>query len=179
MIASHKRAERVLAIDPYLRGFGWALLEGPNLLVDWGIYQARTKQPEPALGRVAALLHRYSPQLVIIEDIRRPRCRRRERARTLISEISDMASAADVEVHAVAMEGVREHYRNLGAKSKDAVARLVVDRFPELRPILPPRRKNWMREDERMAVFDAITMALVTTGGARPRTDRAADRHLD
>lgn len=163
MTAPHKRDQRVLAIDPYLRGFGWALLEGPDLLVDWGIYQARTKRPERALGRLAEILHRYAPHRVVVEEIQHPRCHRRARARALISEIYDMARAADIEVRAVPMDAVREHYRAIGAKSKDAVARLIVDRFPELQPILPPRRKNWMREDERMAVFDALAMAVTAT----------------
>jgi len=168
MTAPNRSYQRVLAIDPYLRGFGWALLEGPDLLVDWGICQTRTKKPERALGRVAAILHRYAPHLIVVEDIRHPRCRRRDRAGVLISEICDMAGAANVAVRTVAMEDVREHYRAVGAKSKNAVARLVVERFPELQPILPPYRKNWMREDERMAVFDAIAMALVATGDANP-----------
>lgn len=171
MIASSRPGQRVLSIDPYLRGFGWALLEGPDLLVDWGIYQTRTKQPERMLGRIADLLQRYSPDSVVVEDISRPRCRRRERARSLISDICDMARAADVAVRSVAMQDVREHYRDLGAKSKDAVAGLIASRFPELRRILPPRRKNWMREDERMAVFDAIAMALVTTGDEQPSAE--------
>jgi len=168
MTAQDKPSQRVLAIDPYLRGFGWALLEGPDLLVDWGIYQTRTKRPERALGRIATLLHRYVPHVVVIEDTHHPQCHRRERARALISEIRDMAKSADVDVRAVAMEDVREHYRAIGAKSKDATARLVVDRFPELAPILPPRRKNWMREDERMAVFDAIAMTLMVTRDPQP-----------
>ncbi len=151
--------QRVLAIDPYLRGFGWALLEGPDLLVDWGIYQTKTKRPERALGRIAELLNRYKPDLLVVEDTGHPGCRRRERARHLIAEIRDMARAGGVAVESIAMADVRDHHRALGTGSKDAIARLIVDRFPELQPILPPRRKNWMREDERMAVFDAVVMA--------------------
>lgn len=160
MTVPSKTFQRVLAIDPYLRGFGWVLLEGTDLLVDWGIYQTKTKKPERMLGRVAEILHQYKPHMVVVEDIQHPRSRRRNRARALIFEISDMAKAAGVVVHAVPMEEVREHHRASGAKGKDAVARLVAERFPELKPILPPPRKNWMREDERMAVFDAIAMTL-------------------
>lgn len=162
MTASAKPGRCVLAIDPYLHGFGWALLEGPDLLVDWGIYQTRTRRPERILGRIAALLQRYEPHLLVVEDIHHPRCRRRERARLLISEIRDMARTADIPVHVVPLKDIRDHYRNLGARSKDAVAGLIALRFPELQRIRPPRRKNWMREDERMAVFDATAMALAT-----------------
>jgi len=164
MSAPNTSARRILAIDPYLRGFGWALLESPDLLVDWGIYQTRTKQPERMLGRIADLLNRYGPTVLVVEDTQHLRCRRRTRARTLIQEIIDMAKAADVSVRAVSMEDVRNRYAALGAKSKDSVARTVADQFPELVAILPPRRKNWMREDERLAVFDGVVMALVAAG---------------
>lgn len=178
MTAPSKTFQRLLAIDPYLRGFGWALLEGPDLLVDWGIYQTRTKRPERALGRVAALLDRYAPHVVVLEDTHHPRCRRRGRASALISEIMDMAKASNVAVRVVPMDDVREHYRAAGARSKDAVARLVADRFSELQPILPPRRKNWMREDERMAVFDAIAMVSTLLPFSPSQVDNRRHAHL-
>jgi hypothetical protein len=162
MTAPHEPNQRVLSVDPYLRGFGWALLEGPDLLVDWGIYQTKTNTPGRALARIADLLDRYTPAMLVIEDTEHPGCRRRERARLFISDICDMAKAAGVEVQPVTMQDVRERYKALGAKSKDAVAQVLADRFPELRRIRPPRRKNWMREDERMAVFDALAMTSLS-----------------
>ncbi len=56
---------------------------------------------------------------------------------------------------------VRAYYRSLGAKNKDAMARLIVARFPELRSVLPPRRKPWMPPNERMAIFDSVALATV------------------
>lgn len=159
MTAPTHAGPRVLAIDPYLRGIGWALLEGPDHLIDWGIYQTKTKRPERVLGRIADLLSRYTPEVLVVEDTEHPGCRRRDRARRLIVEIQDMARAGGVVLQPVAMADVREHYRQVDARSKDAIARILAERFPELATILPRRRKNWMREDERMAVFDAIALS--------------------
>jgi hypothetical protein len=58
------------------------------------------------------------------------------------------------------MAAVRPHYAERGAKNKDEIARMIAKRFPELRSSLPPRRKPWMPEDERMATFDAAALAL-------------------
>lgn len=33
--------KRVLAIDPNSRGFGFAVLEGPDRLIDWGVVHVR------------------------------------------------------------------------------------------------------------------------------------------
>lgn len=34
---AHRRPGRILAIDPTPRGFAFAVLEGTELLVDWGV----------------------------------------------------------------------------------------------------------------------------------------------
>ena len=47
--------------------------------------------------------------------------------------------------------------------NKETIAAKVAERFPELRPYLPPPRKPWMSEDERMNVFDAVGLGLATT----------------
>jgi hypothetical protein len=39
-------------------------------------------------------------------------------------------------------------------------ARFLAERFPELHPFLPPLRKPWMPEDDRMSVFDALSFAV-------------------
>lgn len=43
---------RVLAIDPSTRGFGFAVLEAPNRLIDWGVKEARTDKQRRALSKV-------------------------------------------------------------------------------------------------------------------------------
>ena len=35
-----------------------------------------------------------------------------------------------------------------------------IEQFPELAPRLPRFRKLWMSEDERMSIFDALSLAL-------------------
>ena len=62
--------KRVLAIDPVTRGFGFAVLDGPRLLVDWGV-RATKPSPKPveqSLRELAALLESYSPDRVVVED---------------------------------------------------------------------------------------------------------------
>ena len=83
----------------------------------------------------------------------------------MIGSIVALAKTMDVAVRCVPMAKVRDHYRKLGAKNKNTIARLIVERFPELRAYLPPPRKTWMPEDERMAVFDALALVL-TVGSA-------------
>jgi len=55
--------------------------------------------------------------------------------------------------------------------TKHGRARLVADRFPELEPFLPPVRKIWMHEDDRMSIFDAASFALACLPAETPEAD--------
>jgi len=56
---------------------------------------------------------------------------------------------------------VQAHFLPCGAKSKDAIARVIVEQLPEFGQHLPPRRKKWMSEDYRMGLFDAVALAMI------------------
>jgi len=46
-------------------------------------------------------------------------------------------------------------------QGKHPIASILADRYQEeLAPRLPPFRKPWMSEDERMAMFDAAALAV-------------------
>jgi GNAT superfamily N-acetyltransferase len=161
------RINRVLAIAPTSRGFGYAVLElADDRLIDSGLRQVVPAEMEQrALPKVAELIEYFSPHAVIVEDTRHPRCRRRGRGRALIGGIIEVAETMHVAVGRVPAIRVREHYRNLGARNKSAIAALIAERFPELRPVLPPPRKIWMSPNERMTIFDSIAFATVFAFG--------------
>jgi hypothetical protein len=162
MNTTYKPFQRILAIDPLKHGFGWAVLEGDELLVDCGIRDLQAKKPERVLAHIAVLIHRYAPHTIVLENTAHRRCRRGDPARSLVHEIVKMAPAVDIPVSRVSMAKVFRHFRRFGAKNKNAIAQLIADRFPELERLVPPRRRVWMSEDDRMSVFDAMAMALVS-----------------
>ena len=49
MSRAYTKDIRVLAIDPSTRGFGFAVLEGPNRLIDWGVKETKTEQKRRTL----------------------------------------------------------------------------------------------------------------------------------
>lgn len=55
---------------------------------------------------------------------------------------------------------IRKAFSAEGAKTKEEVAAVIAARFPELAVKVPPKRKTWMSEDSRMAIFDAAALAL-------------------
>jgi hypothetical protein len=46
--------------------------------------------------------------------------------------------------------------------TKHALAEIIAERFPEeLGFLLPPKRRDWMSQDSRMDIFDAVALALM------------------
>src|SRR4051812_8453905 len=79
--------QRVLAIDPTSRGFGFAVLEGSEMLIDWGVVHQGTPRNQSLTGRFQSLMDRYLPHVVVIEDLT-THSRRSTGARTFLDEIN-------------------------------------------------------------------------------------------
>jgi hypothetical protein len=149
---------RLLAIDPISRGFGFAVLEGPTALVDWGIRHG-ANDPRAFLRRVRALIALYRPDVIVVEDCRDHGSRRRQRVRKVLQNLARLASA-ETEFCVISASVVRRIFGAGAVVTKHAVATAVAEHFPELAFRLPPKRKAWMTEDARMSIFGAVAFAL-------------------
>ena len=151
---------RVLAIDPTSRGFGFVVFEGPQRLIDWGVAHVRSAKHTRSLERIEALLDRYTPAVVVVEDNSSEASRRCARVRELLSGIIELASSKKVRCQRFSRRAVKGVFSECRAVTKDQIATVIAWRFPELAPRLPPARKPWMSEDERMSIFDATALSL-------------------
>jgi Holliday junction resolvasome RuvABC endonuclease subunit len=152
--------KRVLALDPASRGFGFAVLEGPDRLVDWGVKETRGKTQRTVLCQLDALLTRYQPEALVVEDRTARGSRRCPRVRQLLRAAEARAARRQVRPRRVSRAAVRKVFAPGGARTKYQTALAIAVQFPELRPRVPPPRKPWMSEDARMTIFDAIAFAL-------------------
>lgn len=165
MSTSNRKEHRVLAIDPTVSGFGYVVFEGSQTLIEWGtadvqpVKNTQFKNTQ-CLKRVATLLYRYAPTVVILEDYRGDGSRRCPRVQKLINAIVRLASRRNVRTRSFSREAVRRAFADAGALTKEQIAGVIAARHPELLPRLPPPRKLWMPEDVRMSIFDAAALAL-------------------
>jgi RNase H-fold protein (predicted Holliday junction resolvase) len=81
----------VLAVDPSTRGFGFAVLEGPNRFIDWGVKETKTDKKRRSLKLIDDLIERYQPSVVVVEDYAGKGSRRCRRVRELIETIRKIA----------------------------------------------------------------------------------------
>lgn len=148
---------RVLSIDPCQKGFGFVVLEGEQRLIDWGVAHLSSTSEHEFLVRIDRLVERYGPRLILTEDV--PASRQRTRAQRRVKALGMYARDERIGFLSVRRGDIRQAFSGIG-KTKDQIAAVLAGEFPELTPKLPPPRKPWMAEDERMSIFDALAFVV-------------------
>ena len=149
--------KRVLSIDPTHRGFGYVVLEGSEHLVDWGTRHVQGAKNKASIQAASELISFCRPQILVLEDVSSKNCRRRKRVRDLIEALDHLGRSRGLSVRRITQAKVK---KALSVSNKTKMAQAVAARFPELAPRVPPERKPWMSEDQRMAIFDAAAFAM-------------------
>ena len=153
---------RILAIAPSTRGFGFAVLEGQETLVDWGVKTVKGDKNKQSLAKVEKLITHYQPGVLVLEDASAKGSRRSPRIRKLSQQIIKMAEARKMIVKLFSRDQVMKTFIADGQGTKHALAEILAKRFPEeLGLQLPPKRKPWMSEDYHMSIFDAVALVLM------------------
>jgi hypothetical protein len=150
---------RVLAVDPFSRGVGFAVLEGPQCLIDWGLRTTGRADNAKSARVIEKLIDRFHPDVLALEDWDSDGSRRCGRVQKLLDRIAT-AEKRRVTVRLVTRHQIRAIGPMPQTGTKRGRACLLVERFTELQAFLPPLRKPWMPEDDRMAIFDAMSYAL-------------------
>ena len=151
---------RVLAVDPGSHGFGYAVLEGPSRLIDWGTTDIRKDKDSSAARKVDELLRWYEPDVLVVEDCSHDSSRRNPRITALVARMLEIAAALGVSSRRIPIFQMYRHFAKGGARNKYMIAVALVDRFPSLLLRLPPKRKPWQSEDRRMSIFDAVALGI-------------------
>jgi hypothetical protein len=154
---------RILAIALRSRRFGFAVFEGPNRLLDWGMvfYPLNDgAQHAAASKRVASLLTLFTPSGVVVGRARQLNVRSDSGVRPILRSVRCEVSSRLIPVRLMKKTEVREVFRLFRAKSKHEIASLVVQMFPELLWKLPPKRRIWESEHPIMAMFDAVALGF-------------------
>jgi Holliday junction resolvasome RuvABC endonuclease subunit len=154
------KEKRVVAIDPTTKGYGFAVMEGPERLIDWGVKGVKNNKNENYLEPIADLINQYQPDVLVVEDFAGRGSRRCKRVQELITRIIKLGSEKKVHIRNFSPLSVRKAFSDSGTFTKHQIATAIAQRLPELAPRLPPFRKCWMSEDYRMSIFDAVSFAL-------------------
>jgi hypothetical protein len=162
MTSINRKHIRVLSIAPSTRGFGFAVLEGQEKLVDWGAKAVKGDKNAQCLARVEKMVIHYQPDVMVLPDVVK-NIRRSARIKELSEQIARLAETRRIKVSFLSIEQVRRRFFANGQGTKHALAKILAERYQEeLGACLPPKRRLWMSEDRRMDIFDAVALALAT-----------------
>jgi Holliday junction resolvasome RuvABC endonuclease subunit len=150
-----------MGIFPSSRGFGFSLLEGPLSPVAWGIVRIRSaRRNRHCIARIARLFGRYSPDVVVLQDMDDPRARRARRIRDLNEAIQVLAETQGIPVVTYSRSRVRHCFGADGFRTRYQMAEAIGRHIPMLERFVPPIRKYWETEHRRMPLFEAVGLVL-------------------
>jgi len=157
----------VLGIAPSSRGVGFAVMEGENTLIDWGVKTVKGDKNAQSIAKVADLIDHYSPDVIALEDVQSKEFRRRSRVQSLIGEILEMARGEHIKVKTFSRKQMHSAHG-----TKHASAQYYANRFKEeLGFRLPAKRRLTTGEPYQMDIFDAVALAE-NVFRSRKRTER-------
>jgi len=178
---SPSRLERILAIHPTSKGFGFVVMEGPDRLADWGVKESKNLHLNSRLRLLCRLLDRYHPTTLAVEPFDGPKGRRSRRARQFLVQAIEAAMARTIKVRIIPREQVEQTFAHVG-RTNHRIAESISWRLPELARHLPPPRATSASEDVRISMFHAaalgITIWNVSNGrSATRKQSRETFRH--
>lgn len=152
---------RVLAIAPAVKGVGYAVLEGRDVLVGSGIKCGIDPENKEAVKNVQRLIAQYQPEALVLEDSFANDSRRGKRVKDMTRKLIDLGKASGVETALVSRTQARMAHFSEGKGTKYAQAELLAEYFPEeIGDDLPPKRRAWDGENYHMGKFEAVALAL-------------------
>lgn len=155
------RQRYVLAIYPNSRGFGFVVLEGQLAPVDWGAREVHGgAKNENCLGRIARLMDRYRPDLIVLRDTSDVQAAGVTRIRALNRGIELLAESRGIAAAFYSRQQVRAYFSHFEAFTKRQIALVIAHHIPAFERLVPRIRKPWTSEDARMGIFDAAALAF-------------------
>ncbi|UOY04992.1 hypothetical protein L0P88_13630 [Muricauda sp. SCSIO 64092] len=154
-----KAKEVVLALYPNKRGIGYAILNGPEELIEYGQYHASRLGSAAHIKWVRNYLDYYEPTLVLLRADHEIFLKS-ERLKKLIKLIYKETSLQGREVHQYSRKHIQEVFSSFNSKSKFAISKKLIEWFPRLKAYAMPYRKEWVSEHTNAGIFDALSLAI-------------------
>lgn len=152
----------VLSVYPTSRGYAYVLFEGRESPYDWGVKEVRKKDKNKhTVKGIHALIEKYRPDYLVIEDYTEKGSRRSSRIRRLYRQLVALAASEYIDVCRYSKSTIRACFEPSGARTKREIAKDIAREIPAFAHRLPRVRKCWMSEDPKQSLFDAAALGLV------------------
>lgn len=171
--------KRLLALEVRASRLGFAVLEGPARLLDWGVrsFGEQDKEVRPAvLDRIITLTAFHSPSTIVVRTRRYHSGVERRRFVAILAAIRAETKKTATKFCVITTRQVRDHFALTGHFNKHDIAASLANQFEELSWKLPHRRKAYQSEPPAMLVFDALANGVAFVERQTPLSHRDEPR---
>lgn len=158
------RTKPILALDPWTRGMGTAIMVGEQLLRCHVRYlKGSLSERLQVRGKafVEDLIRTFKPKVLVLPKTDYPQSRRSPHVRLFCDTIKNLALRTNLKVVEYQREETQRRLDVSGRFNRHRIAVAVAKRFPELASKLPPPRKFYKPQDVRVSAFYAVALAWV------------------
>ena len=170
------RTKRILAIDPGLKEFGFALFE-EKTLIRYGVGRLRADASPysrfaKAKNALQSIILKSDPHVLVLEKLTHPQRKKNKQLNALMSHVKSWAKVRGIRVYEFDPEKARERLLAESKLTKKGAAELIASKYPELSEYVPTKtRILWAYKDHYwLNVFDACALALAYLGGRKAKT---------
>jgi hypothetical protein len=146
----------VVGIDVTTKGLAYVFFENGRL-IEW---QNLGRREGSTLALVDRIVDGCAADIIVVEDPDADSCHLGDRARAVLRDIRRHVRARGLHLRTVPRGEVSAAWLARGKHNKQKVASAIAEVFPELGPLVPPPRRNFDPEAERMNLFDALSLVL-------------------
>lgn len=153
---------RVLALVVHRRKVGYAVLEGPSQLLDWGVASCMAAGKLRRAGvpqRLISMLSFYQPRFVALRLVK-ARGRDTETVEAVGVAIRGECTQRSIRLFRVHASTVKRFFAAHSCKTRVQIARVLGDWFLELAWHVPPKRKPWQSDSHNMPIFEAVAVGI-------------------
>ena len=149
--------KRILAVDLRSTRVGFAVVETPIQLLDWG---KRALAADSCSALLVWLLHKYGVSLMVVRRILPDSPRNTIRVRKGLRAIRRIARTRTVQLTVLSERDFKRAFQQHEPRTRFEIACLMTIIFPELAQFLPRPRRCYEPENRRMSAFDAVALAV-------------------
>ncbi|MBK9632874.1 MAG: hypothetical protein IPO62_17770 [Saprospiraceae bacterium] len=155
-----EKINTIFAFYPNANGFGFVYMENARKLVGFGTVRFNPVNNNSIIQRIKKMFEDFPPTKVVLLNPESQFSRTGKRTKQLLKEIRTFAESENLQVTQYSRDQIREVF-NPNHRTKYEIAGHLLTEFKELESYKPKKRKLWMSEDRNMAIFDALSLALV------------------
>ena len=150
-----------MAVQPYTRGFAFALFEGAPSPVDWGVKVVKQGNTDAAtIAAVEKLVALWHPELLLVMDYGKNPKGPSVRIQRMHEQIGFIAAKNGIPIRRYGRAQIQRCFSGVGATTRYQIAQAIASQIPAFGEQLPAPRKVWETEDPRMNMFDAIGLVM-------------------